>query len=133
MNFGEMVNSLRIARGKTLRQFCVENGGIDPSNWSKIERGVNLPPKDENTLAQWAKALGLKRGTPDWQNFMEQADISRGQIPKEIMNNEKLLDKLPIFFRTVRGAELNESELDDFIKDLRKAYTSDAKRSISKK
>ena len=129
MNFGEMVNSLRIAQGKTLRQFCTENK-IDPSNWSKIERSVNLPPKDENVLFQWANALGLKKGTADWQNFIDLANISRGQIPKEIMNNEKLLDKLPVFFRTVRGAELNERELDAFIKDLRKAYTPDEDGSI---
>ena len=123
MNFGEMVKELRIAQGKTLRQFCVEND-LDPSNWSKIERGINAPPRDEQILSKWAKALGLRTATTAWQNFMDQADISRGQIPREIMSNEKLLDKLPVLFRTVRGAELNEKELDEFIEDLRKAYSA---------
>jgi transcriptional regulator with XRE-family HTH domain len=103
MTFGELVKDMRIEQGKTLRQFCVEHE-IDPSNWSKIERGVNPPPKDEKTLARWAKALGLKPETSEWQDFMDQADIGRGQIPRQIMSDERLLDKLPVFFRTVRGA-----------------------------
>ena len=45
MSFGELVKNLRISQQKTLRQFCNEHG-LDPSNWSKIERNVNLPPRD---------------------------------------------------------------------------------------
>ena len=56
MSFGETVKNLRIAKKVTLRQFCQEHG-CDPSNWSKIERGINPPPKDEETLMAWAKAL----------------------------------------------------------------------------
>ncbi|MFH0880483.1 MAG: hypothetical protein V2A34_12275 [Lentisphaerota bacterium] len=122
MNFGETVKNLRIAQKKTLRQFCAEHGH-DPSNWSKIERSVNPPPKDETTLRQWSKELGLKPNTEAWSDFMLQADVSRGQIPMEIMNDEKLLQKLPVFFRTVRGAELTEEQLNDLIKKIREAYT----------
>lgn len=124
MSFGEMVKDLRIAQRKTLRQFCMEHGH-DPSNWSKIERGVNPPPKDEATLRQWAKELGLTPGTAAWTDFMDQADISRGHIPMEFMSDEKLLQKLPVFFRTVRGAELTEEQLDNLIEKIREAYTPD--------
>ena len=51
MSFGDLVKDLRIAQQKTLRQFCLEHGH-DPSNWSKIERGINTPPQDEKTLAR---------------------------------------------------------------------------------
>ena len=127
MSFGELVKELRIAQKKTLRQFCMEQG-LDPSNWSKIERGVNQPPKDETTLARWAKHLGLMPGTEVWQNFMDQADISRGQIPQDVMSDEKLLAKLPVFFRTVRGAELTETQLDSLIEKVREAHTPDEQR-----
>ena len=80
MSFGETVKNLRIAKKVTLRQFCQEHG-YDPSNWSKIERGINPPPKDEETLMRWAKALGLKAQTEDWKNFMLEAEVSRGNIP----------------------------------------------------
>ena len=124
MSFGSVVKELRIAQNKKLRQFCNVHG-YDPSNWSKIERGVNPPPRDEATLAQWAADLGLTPETDAWKDFMYQAEVSRGNIPKEIMEDEKLLEKLPVLFRTVRGAELSEKQLDDVIERLREAYTPD--------
>ena len=124
MSFGEMVKNLRIEKKVTLRQFCQENG-YDPSNWSKIERGVNLPPKDEETLTRWAKALGLKPKTDAWKNFMLAAEVSRGNIPREVMNDPALLEKLPAFFRTVRGSEVGGHELDNLIEKIRKAHTPD--------
>ncbi len=122
MSFRETVKNLRIAKGVTLRQFCQEHG-YDPSNWSKIERGINPPPKDEETLTGWAKALGLKSKTEAWQNFMMEAEVSRGNIPREVMNDPALLEKLPVFFRTVRGSEAGGRELDNLIEKIRKAHT----------
>ena len=124
MSFGETVKSLRIAKKVTLRQFCQEHG-YDPSNWSKIERGINPPPKDEEMLTRWAKALGLKPQTDAWKNFMLEAEVSRGNIPREVMNDPALLEKLPAFFRTVRGAGLGEKELDNLIEKIRKAHNPD--------
>jgi transcriptional regulator with XRE-family HTH domain len=124
MSFGETIKKLRLARKQTLRQFCVEFGH-DPSNWSKIERDVNPPPKDDATLARWAADLGLKPGTSEWSRFMDEADVGRGQIPKDLMSNEKLLAKLPVFFRTVRGAELDENKLNDLIETIRKVHSPD--------
>ena len=126
MNFGQLVKDLRIAQKKTLRQFCQENG-LDPSNWSKIERNINMPPRDEVTLAKWAKMLGLKPDTEAWKDFIYQAEISRGNIPREVMSDEKLLMQLPVFLRTIRGAELTEKQLEDFIAKVREAHTPDKK------
>lgn len=124
MSFGELVKELRISQNKTLRQFCLDHGH-DPSNWSKIERGVNRPPNDEATLARWARQLGLKQGTEGWQDFMDQAAIARGQLPKAVLNDEELLAKLPVFFRSIRGAELGEKELDDLIQKIKEAHEPD--------
>lgn len=124
MSFGETVKARRIAMKKTLRQFCMEHGH-DPSNWSKIERGINQPPKDEGTLACWAVQLGLSPETTDWQDFMYQAAISRGSIPSEILSDETLVKKLPVFLRTVTNAELTDAQLDDFINKVRQAHSPD--------
>ena len=124
MSFGQLVKNLRIAQRKTLRQFCLEHG-LDPSNWSKIERNVNSPPREEGTLTRWARCLGLQSGSDAWNDFMDQAEISRGNIPREVMSDEKLLAKLPVFLRTLRGAELTEEQLDDFIAKVRDAHTPD--------
>ncbi len=124
MNFGETIKTLRLARKQTLRQFCFEFGH-DPSNWSKIERGVNPPPKDEATLARWAADLGLAAGTPEWDNFMDLAAVGRGRIPTDLMSDEKLVEKLPVFFRTVRGAELDDEKLDSLIETIRGVHSPD--------
>lgn len=122
MSFGDLVKDLRIAQKKTLRQFCLDHGH-DPSNWSKLERNINPPPRDEKTLQKWAKQLGLKPDTEQWQEFMDLADMARGEIPKHVLNDEELLKKLPVFFRSIRGAELTEKQLDDLIQMVREAHS----------
>jgi transcriptional regulator with XRE-family HTH domain len=130
MSFGDLVKDLRIAQKKTLRQFCLDHGH-DPSNWSKLERGVNPPPRDEKTLESWAKQLGLKPSEPRWQEFMDLADMARGEIPKHVLTDEQLLKKLPVFFRSIRGAELTEKQLDELIQKVREAHTpGERKRKV---
>ncbi len=129
MGFGKLVKELRIRQKKTLRQFCLEHGH-DPSNWSKVERGVNPPPRDKQTLERWARELGIEQDSSTWEDFMYQASVSRGEIPAQVLADEKLLDKLPVFFRSVRGAELSEAEFDDLIDKIKQAHTpEDDKRA----
>ncbi len=130
MSFGDLVKDLRIAQKKTLRQFCLDHGH-DPSNWSKLERGIIAPPRDEKTLEKWARQLGLKTGSPEWQNFMDLADLARGEIPKHVFSDEELLKKLPVFFRSIRGAELTEEQLDDLIRKVKEAHSpGERKRKV---
>ena len=117
MSFGALVKKLRIDREKTLRQFCAENN-IDPSNWSKIERGVNSAPKNQETLNSWAKALNLEPGSEQWELFMDQAAISREAIPPDLLSEKKIAEKLPVFFRTIRGEEITDENLDNLIKQI---------------
>ena len=128
MKFGDLVKNLRIAQQKTLRQFCMENSH-DPSNWSKIERNINPPPKDRETLARWARDLGLQEETAEWKEFMMKADIARGEIPQEVLSDEKLLERLPVFFRTVTGAPLTEEKLDRLMEHIKEAYSPDEPHS----
>jgi transcriptional regulator with XRE-family HTH domain len=122
MSFGAMVKELRIAKDKTLRQFCREHG-YDPSNWSKLERGVLAPAKDEKILAQWAKHLGLVPDTEAWRTFVYEASVAQGRIPAELLSDKKIVEQLPVFFRTVRGAELGEAELKDLIRKIKEAHS----------
>jgi transcriptional regulator with XRE-family HTH domain len=124
MSFGNLVKDLRIAQKKTLRQFCLDHGH-DPSNWSKIERDINPPPRDEKTLERWAKQLWLKAGTPEWQEFMDLADVARSETPKHVLTDEELAKKLPVFLRTVGGAGLSERQLDKLISVVRQLHTPD--------
>ena len=124
MSFGSTVRSLRASQGKTLRQFCKEHGR-DPSNWSKIERDVIPPPRNEETLAQWARDLGVKLGTDAWKDFMAEAEVSRGSIPGEVMQDRGLLVRLPSLFRALQVADLSDHQLNCLIENLRHGCISD--------
>lgn len=117
--FGEFFKEKRMTLGHTLREFCRENG-FDPGNISRLERGILLPPQGEERRIRYAEALGIKKGSDDWLKFFDYAAAGLGRIPYDIMSDERLLAKLPLVFRTVRGAELSREELEKMIDELKK-------------
>jgi len=117
--FGNYFKELRIKRRMTLRRFC-EEFGFDPGNISKLERGLLPPPQSRGKLEQYAQALGLKKGTSAWYEFFDLAAASRGQIPQEILKDDKLVAKLPVLFRTLRGERVPEEKLNELVEVIRK-------------
>ena len=113
LTFGEFIKQLRLQNRITLREFC-RLSGIDPSNWSKIERGMLPPPKSKLMLEEIAKILKVKKNSDDWYTLMDLAAITH--IPKELLNNQSIVEKLPVFFRTLRGQKPTEEELENLIK-----------------
>ena len=113
MIFGEYVKKIRVEKRITLREFCRMNK-IDPSNWSKTERGILPPPKSKTVLEVIAKSLGLSQKSEEWNTLFDLAAIAH--IPSEIISDDKLLEKLPVFFRTVRGEKPSQEELEELIK-----------------
>jgi len=119
-SFGKLLKKLRMAKGLTLREFCQAHG-LDPGNYSRLERGLFPPPQKEELLEKYAIALGLQRGSDDWLEFFDSAAASRGEIPKDLLSDEELLEKLPVLFRTLRGAAIPADKLDDLIKKVRRS------------
>ncbi len=117
--FGSYFKELRIKRRLTLRQFC-ETFGFDAGNISKLERGLLPPPQSKDKLEQYGQALGLRKGSSAWYEFFDLAAASRGQIPEEILADDKLVKKLPVLFRTLRGEKVSEEKLDELIETIRK-------------
>lgn len=111
--FGEYIKELRIKNQITLREFC-KKSGIDPSNWSKIERGINAPPKSKEVLETIAKALNLTMNSSEYNRLFDYAMIEF--IPTELAEDSNVLEKLPLFFRTARGEKPTEEELRELIK-----------------
>ena len=118
MTFGDFIKDRRINSGQTLRAFCQRNG-FDPGNHSKVERGIFNPPDDEQWMRQVAKALGIRQQTGDWFEFHNLASIARKQIPKVLMDDAEVVDKLPVLFRTLEGEPLPEEKLDELIDFIR--------------
>lgn len=109
--FGKFFKKMRLKTGLTLRRFCEQNG-LDPGNVSRIERGVALPPKSREKLGSYAQYLGLKKDSGDWYNFFDYAAATCGIIPTDVMNDARLVTKLPLVFRTLRGEKVNSKNLD---------------------
>jgi transcriptional regulator with XRE-family HTH domain len=122
MKFGELIKNLRIAKELTLRQCCAELD-VDPSNWSKMERGVTPPSKDAKLLEHWAKYFGLTGAKR--QEFFDLASLARQEIPLDMANDAKVIAALPAFFRAVRGNELEGERFKQFMEDLREVHSPD--------
>jgi transcriptional regulator with XRE-family HTH domain len=120
--FSDTVKTLRVQKRLTLRDFC-EHAGLDPSNWSKVERGINPPPGDIALLERLADFFSLKGATK--LAFMDEAALQRREIPPDVADNEILQKALPAFFRAARGHELTEQELKNLADDIRKLHTRD--------
>lgn len=121
--FGEFIKERRIAKSISLREFC-KRLEIDASNWSKIERGLLAPPQDQERLREIARALGIRFGSALWREMKDKANIDAGIIPEDILSDEKVLNSLPMFFRTIRSEKPTPEDLDkliDMIKSVRLA------------
>ncbi len=116
--FARFFKERRIALGKTLREFCEENG-LDPGNISKLERGLLPPPQSRDKAEQYAGFLRLKRELPEWTEFLDLAAAGAGRIPDDLQE-AALLHRLPVLFRTLRGTKLKDDKLDELIDRLRK-------------
>ena len=120
--FSQKVKELRIQKRLTLRMFC-EKCGLDPSNWSKVERGVNPPPKDVEVLERISSVLGITG--QDKLDFLDAAAMERGELPRDLLESPMLEKALPAFFRAARGHELSDEQLASLAKDLRALHTPD--------
>jgi len=129
--FGEFFKAKRIALGKTLRQFCLDND-LDPGNISKLERGLFSPPQHKK-LKEYAKWLDLKEGTDDWYQFFDLAAAEAGKIPQDILRDKQVVEKLPIFFRALRGKKVSDEKLNQFIQNVKGHPVRQPKIRIPKK
>ncbi len=116
--FGKILKELRIQKGLTLRK-ASHLADYDPSNWSKIERGEIAPPSDERILRRWANVIGISRDTGKVQEFVDEAKIARGIIPRDILSQKNAVKYLPAFFRTVRNKKPSKEEIDKLIELIR--------------
>ncbi|MBW2595179.1 MAG: helix-turn-helix domain-containing protein [Deltaproteobacteria bacterium] len=117
--FGEFIKERRIARGITLRKFC-QKLDWDASNWSKVERGLLSPPQDEVKLRRIADLIGIKQGSDEWQTTKDLSRLGAQMLPEDIASNKRIVNALPLFFRTVRSDKPTAEELDRLIDLIKK-------------
>ena len=116
-SFGKLLKSLRAERRLSLRMFC-QISGLDPGNVSRWERGVTPPPQTDETLDRIASAIGLTPGSDKYKDSFVSASISAGRIPRDTLTNRALIDRLPVFLRTLDGSKLSGDQLDALIQKI---------------
>lgn len=116
--FGKSLKELRIHKGLTLRKIC-RLVDYDPSNWSKIERGIISPPSDEKVLRKWTRILGFSGNSKKNQEFIDEAKIAQGIIPQDILSQDNAVKYLPALFRTLRNRKPTKEEIDRLIELIR--------------
>jgi transcriptional regulator with XRE-family HTH domain len=119
LTFGEFFKAKRIEQGHTLREFC-KRFGLDAGNISKIERDLLAPPETKGKLAQYCKFLGIKEGSDDWFEFFDLAAAAKGTIPADLRSDQRILDALPIIFRTFRDKKISDDKIDELIEAIKK-------------
>lgn len=120
MTFGERMRERRRQLRLGLREFALR-AEVDPSNLSKIERGVLPPPQDEELLGRICAALELSQGSDECVAFLDQAAAECGRIPADILSDEDLLPRLPVLLRTVKNKRPTEEQMDRLIEIIREA------------
>jgi transcriptional regulator with XRE-family HTH domain len=118
--FSRLLRQHRTELGLTLREFCFKHK-FDPGNYSRLERGLFPPPESHENLERYATALGLTPGSDAWLEFFDVAAAQRGRIPDDLMADAEVVEKLPVFFRTMRGTPLSPEQLDELIEKVRRS------------
>jgi transcriptional regulator with XRE-family HTH domain len=115
-HFHQFVQEKRMERELSLRQFC-KLAALDPSNWSKIERGLTKQGQSPEILDRISKVLELN--DKERETLRDLAVID--SIPTELLPEEKVVESLPIFFRTVRGDKPSQEDLKQLLKLIQNA------------
>ncbi|MDI6753323.1 MAG: helix-turn-helix transcriptional regulator [Thermodesulfobacteriota bacterium] len=120
MTFGQFFKKMRGKKGLSLRRFCIENN-LDPGNISKMERGLISPPQSREKLEQYVSYLEIKKGSDDWYEYFDLAAAHTGKIPDDLMEDDELVKKLPLVFRTIRGQKVSKEKLNKLAEAIRKS------------
>lgn len=113
--FGQMFYEIRAKHRIPFRDFCL-SGGFDPVEVSKIERDEIVPPKKIDSLARYAHALKIVKGSQDWQRFFALAAQAKGRTCP--MTKAELLEKVPVVFRTTKGRKVASHTLNALVEKI---------------
>ena len=114
-DFRSRLHGLRVIRRITLREFS-QRVGLAPSVYSRIERGVDVPPED---LTPIFRALGLD--ADDWQaRELERLAVLARAAGARVLTDAEVAGKLPALPSDSEGQPLDEEKLDALVEMVRK-------------
>jgi len=124
--FGQFLKTKRLALDLSLREFA-RRVGMQPSNYCNVEAGV-LPPPPPQGLQRIGLALGLRKGTKDFETFHDLAAKGRDEVPLDVQRIVKENELIPAMLRTVEYEKLTREQLRGIIEYLRDGRYKKGKR-----
>lgn len=119
-HFGTFLKKLRLKRGYGLRSFAKSIKWL-PSNLSHLETGRINSPRERVVLYRIAKALKLKKNSPDWNRFFDLAAADMpDRLPVDIADYISDQELAPVMLRTVANKKLSKAQIKKLIDDIKK-------------
>jgi transcriptional regulator with XRE-family HTH domain len=115
--FGQFLKEKRLALDLRLRELA-RRVEMQPSNYCNVEADV-LPPPPADTLEKLSQALGMAKGTSDYETFHDLAAAGRDEIPADVEKIIKENELIPAMLRTVEYEQVSKQQLRGIIEDLR--------------
>lgn len=110
VTFGDFVRATRLKNGLTGRESSLRAEML-PSNFSKLEHGVLLPPKDADKLRGLAAAIGIQSNTPEAETFFDLAAKATDAVPLDLADIISKSETIPLLLRTIGNKRLSEKEI----------------------
>ncbi len=111
--FGNRLKRIRLENGYGLRRFAnlIE---MKASNLCDVEHGRR--PMPQEYLEPAAEALGLERGTAEWEQFFESARKD-DEVPADL---RKVIQRpfIPALLRTIDNVQLSDNQIRALIHDI---------------
>ena len=105
--FGEFLRAKMTEKRLTLRQLA-QRSGFDPSNLSKLERGVSYPPQKIENLNRLAEALDLD--DEERAEMIEAAEFGNGKIPQHF-EAVKSNQSIPLLLRAINNKKMDPEQV----------------------
>ena len=116
--FGNFIRALRLKIGMTARDVAEQADWL-PSNFSKLEHGVLLPPKDHVKLKRLAEALCIVEGSDDSHSFFDLAAKTADTVPADLADIISRNQALPLLLRMVGNKRLTAKEIERLVEIVR--------------
>jgi transcriptional regulator with XRE-family HTH domain len=112
--FGDFVRETRMKNGLTGRD-SARKADMLPSNFSKLEHGVLLPPRDAERQRQLACAIGIVPDAPEARQFFDLAGAATNAVPLDLADIISKSETIPLLLRTIGNKRLTEKEIEALV------------------
>jgi hypothetical protein len=118
--FGDFVREKRLEVGLANRAFC-DAIHFDYSQWNRIERGLEPPPKDRAVLKTIGDVIQLQT-EEDWNQLFDLA-MEEKAVNRRSVSDSEATAALPVCFRAPEDKPLTPETVKKMKRFIKEAYS----------